>query len=167
MTMEKTVSMKVAGVASAAMLLAGSGAALAVLPAEAATAPDTPAAAVAVDETAAPSARVSINAVEGQFAFTQDALTSNSEVSNVFAKAAAVLCASLPQYAVVPLADTGIVVTGPDGAVLGTVEDLAADSDGNVVIGCACASNAAGGGAIANVGVSGTTLASLVAAAAV
>ena len=143
MTMEKTVNMKVAGVASAAILLAGSGAAAV-------------AAATAAGKSVA-------SPIDGAFLFSQEMTTTNDVVRAVFTKASAVLCSSLPQYSVAASGEP-VLVTGPDGSVLGTVDELASGDGSTVMVGCACASNTAGGGAIANVGVSGTTLAALIAA---
>ena len=164
MTMEKTVNMKVAGVASAAILLAGSGAAAVAAPAVAAPVADNAAVAAADSVAAATAAGKSVaSPIDGAFLFSQEMTTTNDVVRAVFTKASAVLCSSLPQYSVAASGEP-VLVTGPDGSVLGTVDELAADEESTVLVGCACASNTAGGGAIANVGVSGTTLAALIAA---
>ena len=100
----------------------------------------------------------------GSFSYTQDALTPVNAISDVFAKSAAVLCQSLPAYGA-ESSVTAIVLTAPDApAVQGTVERLGgASAYGAVTMGCACATNGAGGGAIANARVQGVLLKSLAA----
>ncbi len=162
--MEKTMNAKVVGAASAAVLLAGSGAALAAVPAMAVPAEGGVQAAVAAaGQGTVGTAAVPAKTVSGRFLFTQEMTTTTDVIRTVFAKASAVLCSSLPQYG---MADAGapVTVTGPDGAVLGTLDELAGDEGSTIMVGCACATNSPGGGAIANAGVSGTTLAALLAA---
>ena len=104
-------------------------------------------------------------AVEGEFAFDQAALTPTADISAVFAKAATALCAGLPDYALTCACGAPIMVVGPDGATMqATVADLADGAEGSLVMGCSCATNAAGGGAIVNAQVSGASLASVLAA---
>ena len=119
---------------------------------------------VAEGATAATDA-VRVQAVEGAFAFDQAAVSDNATVSGVFAKAAAALCAELPDYALVCSCGTPIMVTGPNGStVQATVSDLANGSEEAFVMGCACATNVVGGGAIVNAEVAGASLASILAA---
>ena len=57
------------------------------------------------------------------------------------------------------------VFGGDDGATMqATVADLADGAEGSLVMGCSCATNVAGGGAIMNAQVSGASLASVLAA---
>lgn len=106
-----------------------------------------------------------VESVAGQFSFTQDAVTANATIGGLFTKAAAALCSSMPQYALSCTCGAPLMVTGPDGTVMeATMEDLAADDGSTFVMGCACATNAPGGGAIANAEVSGAAIASVLAA---
>lgn len=157
----KTQSVKaVCSVVSAAALIAGGAAAVA--PAII----DAPALAqenaVLADEATAAASKVN---VEGSFSFSQDAVTSTSDISSVFAKAAATLCQSMPEYGAACLCDE-LIVNSPAGALSATVSELA-DEEGaqSYVMGCACASNIAGGGAIANAEVSGVSIEALTALA--
>ena len=78
-----------------ALISGGAGVAQAatIEPAAAAPAAATTLAAADAADTEAPA-----RAVEGTFSYTQDAVSSNAEISGVFCKAAATLCASLPTY---------------------------------------------------------------------
>ncbi|MEC4272356.1 hypothetical protein VJ923_04170 [Adlercreutzia sp. R25] len=103
--------------------------------------------------------------VEGDFSFSQSAVTSTSEFSQVFLKAASSLCASLPDYAVNGCSDLAVSVNGVT-KIDGTIDDLI-EEQGAVgsLMACACASNIPGGGAVANVGASGVSLESIAQAA--
>lgn len=98
-------------------------------------------------------------AVEGTFSFDQNRLTPTSSLG-VFQKAAAALCVALPQY-MAPSA--GVTVTAQGDEVLAaTVEEMVEDGEEtSSIVGCACSSNLPGGGAVANVSVSGMTVAAL------
>lgn len=100
-------------------------------------------------------------AVEGTFSFTQNAVTSNAAIAGVFNKAAAAVCANMPEYGV-EVAKT-IVVSYCN--ICGTEITVSSDDEGSIIMGCACSSNAAGGGAVLNAEVSGMTLASILAMA--
>lgn len=154
-------------VAGSAVLAAGfalAGAAQ-VQPALASEADGAVAAAAAEGAQAGAIGAVQVRAVEGDFAFDQVALTPTAGISAVFAKAATALCAGLPDYALTCACGAPIMVAGPDGVVMqATVADLADGAEGSLVMGCACATNAAGGGAIMNAQVSGASLASVLAA---
>lgn len=106
----------------------------------------------------------SVARVEGSFSFDQDAVSSNESLRQVFAKAAAALCEGLPVYELTSelTSDGSILVSGPGGFMEATVADMA-EEDGSsaYVMGCACSSNGAGGGAIANAEVSGVALESV------
>lgn len=106
-------------------------------------------------------------AVEGQFSYDQGAVTSNAEISSVFAKAAATLCDGAHEPAPGVIAQAIKVTCATGGCLEATVADLAGEEGADsYVIGCSCASNAPGGGAIANAEVSGITVATLMALAA-
>lgn len=112
------------------------------------------------------SALTAVEHVQGLFSFNQDARSSTSSIVNTFNKAATVLCASLPDYG---MRDAGGVVEVSNGAGSGfsaTVEEMAKEEGSqSFVMACACASNIAGGGAIANAEVEGVSLESVAALA--
>ena len=103
-------------------------------------------------------------AVVGTFVYTQDSLSSNEYISGIFSKAAATLCASLPDYAVRSVA-SDLRVSGIDGLSWTVPEQMLEEGDSAKIIGCSCASNAPGGGAVAQAEVSGVSLEALVALA--
>ena len=99
-------------------------------------------------------------AVTGQFAYDQNVTTASDSIRDVFAMAAATLCASVPDYGATSLGQA-IDVRGPHSYALSpsrASED--ADNDG-FLLACSCATNVAGGGAIANAHVQGVTVASV------
>ena len=100
----------------------------------------------------------------GTFVYTQDSLSSNEYISGIFSKAAATLCASLPDYAVRSVA-SDLRVSGIDGLSWTVPEQMLEEGDSAKIIGCSCASNAPGGGAVAQAEVSGVSLEALVALA--
>ena len=147
----------IGGVMSAVALISG-GAGVAqaatIEPAAAAPASATTLAAADAADTEAPA-----RAVEGTFSYTQDALSSNAEISGVFCKAAATLCASLPTYG----CETAKAAAGPNASFTATVDELAGEEEAtSYVMACSCATNVAGGGAIANAEVEGVSLETLV-----
>lgn len=164
-----SVPMKKAGALAGSAILASTALAGTLQPAFAADSDADAAqaveAAVPQEASAVDSQAAGPQAVRGSFAFTQEAVSGNATISAVFAKAAAALCAGLPQYNLACLCGAPIMVAGPDGSVAqATVEDLAADADGKTfIMGCACATNAAGGGAIANAQVNGIAIADILA----
>lgn len=95
-------------------------------------------------------------AVQGEFTYTQDAVTD----MGIFAKAAAAACSSMLDYAASCAHVQINVRNGVDQYVMQVGEG---DDMRNVIIGCACSSNIAGGGAIGNAEVSGVTLESVAA----
>lgn len=110
-----------------------------------------------VEAQAAQAGAVKSQAVEGEFAFTQDAVTG----MGVFAKAAAAVCASIPDYAV-ECSCMQIAILSGDAQLIATVAEMMADGEAEThIMGCACSSNVAGGGAIGNAEVSGVSLASI------
>lgn len=163
-----SVPMRKAGALAGSAVLASAAMAGALQPAFAADAGTvTPAvdAAASQEASGADLQAAGPQAVRGAFAFSQDVVSGNATISGVFAKAAAALCSGLPQYNLACLCGAPIMVAGPDGSVSqATVENLAADADGKTFsMGCACATNAAGGGAIVNAQVSGVAIADVLA----
>lgn len=102
--------------------------------------------------------------VQGQFSYDQAVVSPTHDISSVFVKAAASLCASLPNYEL-PAIEQAIRVSAARGPVLeATVSDMK-DADGaqSYTMACACASNLPGGGAIGNADVEGVSLESIAA----
>lgn len=98
-------------------------------------------------------------AVEGEFSFTQNKVTG----MDVFAKAAAAVCAAVPDYAMTCTCPQ-ISIQSNESELVATVQELMTDENiESHIMGCACSSNVAGGGAIGNAEVSGVSLASLAA----
>lgn len=145
-----TTSAKAIGAAASSLILLGS-AALAAAPA-------------VMDITAE---ATGVQRVEGQFSYDQGVVTSNETIASVFAKAAATLCQTTADgYGVYTAQAIKVSVAGlptMEATVAEMAEEEGADS---YVLGCSCASNAPGGGAIANAEVSGVSLASLMTMAA-
>lgn len=106
----------------------------------------------------------SASAVEGEFSFTQGVVTSSGTISSVFCKAASVVCASLPQYGI-ECARMAIDIASGDVLLSATVEEMSEEDAVSHLMGCSCASNVAGGGAIANAEVSGASVAAIAALA--
>lgn len=105
---------------------------------------------------------VSVANVEGSFSYDQNTVSSVSYVSEVFNKAAAVLCSALPDYGMVQHAPLIAVGGDVDNAFEATVDEMASEEGSkSFVLACACASNVPGGGAIANAEVSGVSLESI------
>lgn len=155
----KTQTMKTLGGVMSAMALVSGGAGMAAIaPIQSAEA--APQATVAATE--AQEVIAVVKAVEGTFSFTQNAVTSNETISNVFSKAAATLCASLPTYSADSAKVALLSVSTPDASFEATVADAAA-SEGSTsyMMACSCATNVAGGGAIANAEVEGVSLETL------
>lgn len=96
--------------------------------------------------------------VEGTFSYNQAMTTSNATITDVFSKAAAVMCHSMPEYTVANA--KAIRVGGAAGqSFSATVDQLGGQQNGrSLVIACACSTNGAGGGAIANAQASGVML---------
>lgn len=173
--MEKNVKLKAAStMMGAAMIMGG---AMAVLPAEA-VAQGVPndsdaVAAFAQDaaelglEDAVATQLTSVQQVQGEFSFDQATLTSNETMASVFQKAAATLCQTMPEYGVsMAKAGMGVIeVSGSEGSFSATIDELADGEDFGAIVGCACATNAPGGGAIANAEVEGVALATIAAMA--
>lgn len=117
---------------------------------------DAPAAVAAACETEV-AAETATVPVEGAFSYDQGVVTSTQAIAEVFNKAAASLCAALPQYEV-DAQGRVLCVKSPGTSFSATVEDMAEEGAESYVIGCACASNGPGGGAVMNAEVSGVSL---------
>lgn len=100
--------------------------------------------------------------VVGEFSYTQDATTENAALTNVFQKAVAGVCLTLPAHSANSCA-TGIEISVNGAAMLdpATFEKMIEEGSVEELLACACSSNVAGGGAIGNAKVSGTSLAAL------
>lgn len=141
------------------------GGAAGAVPAIAQEAPSNDAAAVAAaEEDGGASKAQAVANVNGTFSYDQSAKTSTAHIATHFAKAAAVLCESLPTYGAAIAAGPIAISLGvdPSGGLEATVEEIA-ESEGaeSYDMACSCASNGPGGGAIANAEVSGVSLASV------
>ena len=163
-----TTSAKAIGAAASSLILLGS-AALAAAPAVMdITADASPAAATQqATEASAAAEATGVQRVEGQFSYDQGVVTSNETIASVFAKAAATLCQTTADgYGVYTAQAIKVSVAGLP-TMEATVAEMAEEEGAySYVLGCSCASNAPGGGAIANAEVSGVSLASLMTMAA-
>ena len=160
---------KVMAPAMSLLMVAGAGAAAVVPALGAQQAVAAPVAAAVQGQMAATApttqAFAQVMDVVGCFAYDQLATTPATGISSVFAKAAAALCASAPEYGFT-CACAALQVTAPGASLQVTVPDLAAEDEASsYTLKCACASNVAGGGAVANADVSGASLASVAKAA--
>lgn len=148
----------IGGVMSAVALISGGAGVAQAATIEPAAAAPASATTLAAADTEAPA-----RAVEGTFSYTQDAVSSNAEISGVFCKAAATLCASLPTYGCEAVKAAAVTVAGPNASFTATVDELAGEEEAtSYVMACSCATNVAGGGAIANAEVEGVSLETLV-----
>lgn len=101
--------------------------------------------------------------VEGTFAFTQNDLTPNTVIASVFNKGAAALCDAATELTVSAPADWSIAVTGDVAHPFeATIEQLESGDATSTVMGCACASNGAGGLAAINAKIDGIPLAAVI-----
>lgn len=158
MEIVKSDIVKASGAVLGAAVLATSGVAAAI-PAFAQESPDSaPVAQEAVLQGGVEKAPVK---VEGTFGFSQDAVTSNKTFSEVFMRAVASACASMPEYEVQGNLDLSVSVDG-NQKIEATVGELAEEQGvAGALMACACASNIPGGGAVANAGASGVSLESV------
>lgn len=153
--MKKTLAVT----ASVALAAAGS---FAAMPASAqptsASVPETSAPSAtttAFDSSAAP--YQSVDEVRGAFSFDQSTTSSNDTISSCFAKAASVLCAKAVGG---EFSGTGAIVVGGDvgNPMIVNLEAIDPDTKASNIIGCSCASNGAGGGAMINAEVEGVSI---------
>lgn len=115
----------------------------------------------------AETAYYTLDNVQGDFAFTQEALTPNLQMTNVFSKAAATLCVALPTYGIAECEQALTIAVDNQQKVVATVDELADDeSFESSILACACSTNGPGGGAMAQAEVSGVSLATIFAQAA-
>ncbi|MEC4271876.1 molybdopterin-dependent oxidoreductase [Adlercreutzia sp. R25] len=111
------------------------------------------------------STRVSAEAVEGSFTFTQGVTAANEVMSDVFRKASAYLCGS----SFAPLAQAGSAMGDGTVAVKGAVDqqlsvnlEERAEKDGvTKVMGCSCSGDGIGGSSHGNAEVTGVLLRTL------
>lgn len=100
--------------------------------------------------------------VQGTFEFDQAVLSTTADISNVFSKAAATLCSSLPVYADARSEEPITVGGDVDRGYSATLSEMAEEEGTEAYdMACSCASNVPGGGAIANAEVEGVALASI------
>lgn len=154
---------KVVGTITSAAILAAGG--VAAISPEANAMPSTDAVVIEQQSSEAAAFANGIAVVQGDFSFTQDAVASSESITSVFKKAAATLCASLPEYQVAAVSSTIRVVTGGDGFTATLTDMESEQGTTHTILGCACATNAPGGGAVTNAEVSGVSLESIVQAA--
>lgn len=125
---------------------------------------DSPASSAAVQQGDGVAAKsvVKMANVEGAFSFDQGILSTTAEISGRFTQAAATLCTTMPAY-FDSVREQPITIGGDvDSAVSATLSDIAAEEGAEAFeMACSCASNIAGGGAIANAEVEGVSLESI------
>lgn len=158
--MNTTTTTKAGAVLGAALLVGTAGAAGVI------AATDSVSPAFAQESTVSTSTQETSSAdsvkASGSFSFTQNCISSTSQIREVFSKAASALCASLPEYACA-VCGSPLIVSGPQGPIFeGTLDQASDEGETSLVIGCSCATNVAGGGAIVNAEVSGVDIATLV-----
>ncbi len=91
----------------------------------------------------------------GQFAYTQDAVSDNQQISKVFRKVVSVLCSSGVVEAAEP-GDWTLRVSGDvENGFSATLGELSEEESESKVFTCACSNNPAGGNAIATADVEG------------
>lgn len=155
----EAISARTAGAVLGAIALASSGLA-AVTPAVA-SAQNAGAAAGAAEsnDMARQCAMSTTKYVAGSFTYSQAAITPAADISAVFCKAASALCTSLPAYGEAA-ASQGIALHF-NSESLGVFAGGGGDDGEGMLMACSCSTNAAGGGAIANAAVSGTSVRTL------
>ena len=156
----KTNAKKWGAVAGSVVLassaLAGVGTAVAVEAAD-----DATAAAVAQEQagTAAVTGAMAKDQVAGEFAYDQAVVTPTGTIAGMFNKAAAALCTTAPAYAQQCMAACVLHVSGNGASFDATVADMAGEEGAqSMLMGCACSTNAAGGGAIMNANAEGVAI---------
>lgn len=164
--MLNSTSVRAAGCVVGTLALVGGAAAAIAVPVafpDAAAQSVEPACEVVVDAAQVPGGLVRFSNVEGTFSFDQNTVTPLERIASMFRNASAALCASLPTYDL-PEASWPITVGGSasDHEFTATVDQMAVYEDAmSYIMGCACASNLPGGGAIVNAEVQGVTLESI------
>lgn len=107
------------------------------------------------------STMVQVADVQGKFSFDQNVVTPNERISSVFNKAASSMCHALPTY-VAMLKNNAIAIRGDvDNPGVSNLEEADPSELDTFVMACACATNLAGGGAIANAEVEGVPIKTL------
>ena len=109
---------------------------------------------------------VKVANVQGEFSASQETVTPLATIANMFQRATAAMCASLPDYDLSAMQGKITVMGDVDNPFDATVSEMAEEGEASsYTLKCACASNIPGGGAIANAQVEGVSLASIVALA--
>lgn len=99
----------------------------------------------------------------GLFSFSQTAITPNWKIAQIFQKASNALCNASSELTVNAPDDWTITVTGDvANAYTATLGSFAADDEQTKIMGCSCASNMPGGGAVINAEVTGIPLAVII-----
>lgn len=153
--MKKSVQVAGSLVGAGMMVVAGASAAIAV-PVDQADAANVEAVS---QEALCTDATVESVAVEGSFAYTQDTVTDSASIAGAFRTATNAVCSSLPNYGAIFAAIA--VSNGSGDSFEANVEELSEECGESHIMGCSCASNVAGGGAIINAEVTGVPVASL------
>ncbi|MEG2007112.1 MAG: molybdopterin-dependent oxidoreductase [Raoultibacter sp.] len=154
----------VAGVAGAMTLLV-SGTAFAAEPVDQIAVDNTQATWTHVDGTVSVvQAQEMVPYVQGEFTYTQNSITPNYRIAQVFQRATNALCNATTELTVAAnAADWKISVVGDvANSYTATLGELAVDDEQTTLMGCACASNGAGGPAVINAEVTGIPLVSII-----
>lgn len=101
---------------------------------------------------------VKANEICGMFTYTQDAVSSNEQISNVFRKVVSVLCSNGVMETADPSAWTLQVSGNVENGFSATLGELSEDASDSKVFTCACSNNPAGGNAIATADVEGVSI---------
>lgn len=109
---------------------------------------------------------VTSQVMDGAFSFSQNVLSSNSQIANVFNKASAALCAPAcadsQEAANLAVGGKALTVAGQDNRITSTLATMEeSEGETKTIMGCACSANLPGGGAMINAEVSGVSLESL------
>ena len=106
---------------------------------------------------------VTADASEGTFEYTQQNLTPNSVIRDVFMRHIQVLCGASDGLDIVNADEWQITVSGDvNHPYMSTIGELKEDCEQTVVMGCTCASNTADGRASVTAKVTGVDLATLI-----
>ena len=146
----------IGSLAMSGLMLAGGAAAVGVPMAEAATADQ---AFVAQTIDAEQSGANEVREVKGEFSFDQNRISETDSIRGMFMAAVNALCSPTVDNAAVAEAKPISVYVGQIETMHALVSEMSAESEMSPYsMGCACASNVAGGGAIVNADVQGVPL---------
>lgn len=105
---------------------------------------------------------VKLAEVLGQFSFTQDFVSSNEQIANVFKKHVVTMCSSPAAEEPSNIGEWKLTVGGDvDSAFTATLSELSEKGAQTKVMTCACSNNSAGGAAIINARVTGIPISQL------